>query len=197
MPIFNRKKYIFKWLMFHCHVSFPGGLYIHIYIYVYILYNIYIYTSSTNRPPKRMKNKKSYEFSTHVEILMFTLKNPDSRENWVIDEFELKDLLRLVNLVGCFFKNNNYILKYIIMGFSHSFNAANSIATHGVLRPFWRFGTAIFVVLITFWLSFFAAIYLCCRFFFAIWFYLRRSSCFFRVWVGRHVATSKLAMACL
>ena len=38
-----------------------------------------------------MKNKKSYEFSTHVEILMFTLKNPDSRENWVIDEFELKD----------------------------------------------------------------------------------------------------------
>ena len=48
-----------------------------------------------------------------------------------------------------------------------------------------------------FLLCFFAAIYFCCRFFFAVWFYFRRSSCFCRVWVGRHVATSKLAMACL
>ena len=69
----------------------------------------YIYIPAPPIDPQNVwKIKKSYEFSTHVEILMFTFKNPDSRENWVIDEFELNDLLRLVNLVDCFLKDNNY-----------------------------------------------------------------------------------------
>ena len=44
-----------------------------------------------------------------------------------------------------------------MQSFLHSFIAANAIATQGVLQPFGRFGTAIFVVLITFFVVFFCS----------------------------------------
>ena len=82
--------------------------------------------------------------------------------------------------------------------FLHSFTTANSIATEGVLRPFGRFGTAIFVVLITvLGCAFLLPLFFLAGSFLQFGFYLPRSSCFCIVRVGRHVATSKLAMACL